>query len=200
MKTMKEFLDKRTLDSREELIQLIGLPKSVAYSNYKELIPIHAVVSTEPLYASSTIEQRSFERPLNVWPQPEATSISDTNLWEGRLTMPNSFAVKSLGVVFSAGSDPFDRQRFADNFAVSFWLSMRCKFRSPVAALFETESGNMFDPTRSLRSGGDLTDYPVVIPPDCKFSVLFEGEPFDLENRKLKLWVILKGLYLQGIC
>jgi hypothetical protein len=197
---MKQFLEMRETKSREELVQLIGLPKSMAYSAYKERIPVHAVVHPEPLYCMVDLDK--LESRFIVFPRLNDPTGLESNAYvrrDGALAPPESYAVRKIGVVFSPCSDPEDRQRFANSYYLQFWLGQRRTFISPVAFLFSTAEANAFDSTRSLHGSADLDDYPVIIPPEVGFYFSFDGTRFDLRAR-LRFWVAFYGLFMHAIC
>lgn len=194
---MKTFLDRRETESREELVQLIGLPQSYAYGRYKESIPVHAHVTSTPLYTKFSADK--LENRFAVAPTRSGTTAAESNCWDNKLDPPESFAVKTIGVVFSPDSEPEDRQRFCEFYTLEFWIGKKLYFRSPVAFLFSVEESNLFDKTNTLKGAADLKDFPQVIPYGISFYTGFSGTAFGLHS-KLSFWVVYQGLYLQGVC
>jgi hypothetical protein len=188
----------RTL-SRSELVQLIGLAPSHAeqLNRYRGNIPANADVIAGCLY--SMVEVTVLRDHFTFF-QEKRSTLTESNLCTpGHLEAPEQFAIKSIGLVFAPTTDRVDRELFAENYLLEFWVGQREYFRNPIAEIFSIGDGNLTDPMQPLRASADLTDFPLMLNYDRDFYGIANGQPFTL-RKPLKVWMVLRGLYMRGIC
>lgn len=131
-------------------------------------------------------------------------NLNDTNLSNAfRLDVPEMFAIKRIGLVFSPSCDPKDRSALVDSFAISLWLGQKCYFRMSTANLFSVgkpsiKETNRINPEFPVKYMHGL-ELPVVIETMLHFYVQLEGGSYFRPEHRMKMWAVLEGSHARGV-
>jgi hypothetical protein len=123
-------------------------------------------------------------------------TLADTNMERpGSLPMPEMFAVRRIGVLFSGTTLPALRAAFAERYTLSFYVGSRRYWEAPIASMFGV--GEIENIDRSALGFVNL-EIPLIIPSGQQFNAMIQGTPLSPHGR-IRLWAVIGDIEMAAV-